>query len=108
MTAETTPSDGLVARVRERVDAGQDLLQRTLFWQVWERMLEIEFVDRSVALAGKAFVSFFPLVITVAAFMPLRVRSSIFTSLTHRLGISGSALESAKQAFSSADDIKRA
>jgi hypothetical protein len=30
-------------------------------------MLEIEFVDRSVALAGKAFVSFFPLVIVVAA-----------------------------------------
>ena len=33
-------------------------------------MLEIEFVDRSIALAGKAFVLFFPLVIVVAAFMP--------------------------------------
>jgi len=38
-------------------------------------MLEIEFVDRSVALAGKAFVSFFPLVIVVAAFVPERIRS---------------------------------
>ena len=31
---------------------------------------KIEFLDRSVALAGKAFVSFFPLVIVVAAFVP--------------------------------------
>ena len=47
-------------------------LERLLLWRVWERMLEIEFLDRSVALAGKAFVSFFPLVIVVAAFVPDR------------------------------------
>jgi hypothetical protein len=28
-----------------------------MLWRVWERLLEIEFVDRSIALAGKAFVS---------------------------------------------------
>ncbi len=44
--------------------------ERTLLGRVWDRMLEIEFVDRSVALAGKAFVSFFPLVIVVASFAP--------------------------------------
>ena len=37
----------------------RDRLEGCLLWRVWERMLEIEFVDRSVALAGKAFVSFF-------------------------------------------------
>jgi membrane protein len=79
-----------------------------LLWQVWERMLEIEFVDRSVALAGKAFVSFFPLVVVVAAFLPAGIRSSIFTTLTHRLGMTGSALATAKQAFSSASDVRRA
>ena len=82
--------------------------QDILIWQVWERMLEIEFVDRSVALAGKAFVSFFPLVIVVAAFMPPGIRTSIFTTLTHRLGIAGAALATAKEAFESADDIRRA
>ena len=71
-------------------------------------MLEIEFVDRSVALAGKAFVSFFPLVIVVAAFMPSGVRTSIFTTLTQRLGIQGAALTSAKQAFTSAEDVRKA
>jgi len=35
-------------------------LERSIVWRVWERMLETEFIDRSVALAGKAFVSFFP------------------------------------------------
>ena len=51
------------------------VLQRLLIWRVWERLLEIEFLDRSVALAGKAFVSFFPLVIVVAAFLPEGPRS---------------------------------
>jgi uncharacterized BrkB/YihY/UPF0761 family membrane protein len=83
-------------------------LERLLVWRVWERMLEIEFVDRSVALAGKAFVSFFPLVIVVAAFMPSRVRASILTTLTTRLGIRGDALATAREAFASSDDIRRA
>jgi membrane protein len=65
-------------------------------------------VDRSVALAGKAFVSFFPLVIVVAAFAPARVRSSILSAVTHRLGMSGGALTIARQAFASTDDIRRA
>ena len=64
-----------VADVRIRADPVRDRAQRTLLWQVWERMLEIEFVDRSVALAGKAFVSFFPLVIVVASFMPVGIRT---------------------------------
>ena len=38
----------------------QRWVERTIFWQVWERLLENEFVDRSVALASKAFVSLFP------------------------------------------------
>ena len=28
-------------------------LERLLVWRVWERMLEVEFIDRSVALAGR-------------------------------------------------------
>jgi membrane protein len=71
-------------------------------------MLEVEFVDRSVALAGKAFVSFFPLVIVVAAFLPASIRDSIFTTLTHRLGVQGGALAISKQAFASSDQIRKA
>ncbi len=97
-----------VADVRSRVDPVRDRAQRMLLWRVWERLLEIEFVDRSVALAGKAFVSFFPLVIVVAAFCPSSVRNSIFTTLTARLGIRGDALTTAKEAFATSDDVRKA
>lgn len=109
MSRDTTPpGPGLVARGRHLYDTGRGRAERTIFWQVWERMLETEFVDRSVALAGKAFVSFFPLVIVVAAFMPARTRASIFESLTTRLGVRGPSLDLAKSAFQSSDDVKRA
>ena len=92
----------------ERMAVLRSRLQRLLLWRAWERMLEIEFVDRSVALAGKAFVSFFPLVIVVAAFAPERIRSSLIGSVTFRLGIRGDALELVRGAFASADDVRQA
>jgi membrane protein len=92
---------GRVARLRT-------WLERLLIWRVWERMLEIEFVDRSVALAAKAFVSFFPLVIVVAAFVPARLRMSIITALAARLGLRGEAFSLVQSSFASSDDIRRA
>jgi membrane protein len=83
-------------------------LERLLIWRVWERMLEIEFVDRSIALAGKAFVSFFPLVIVVAAFLPEGIRSSILTAVTARFGLRGDALTIARESFASSEDIRQA
>ena len=106
--AVTASADTGVAGMRRRVADGRERLERLLLWRVWERMLEIEFVDRSVALAGKAFVSFFPLVIVVAAFVPDRVRSSIITTLSARLGIRGDALAAVKEAFASSDDVRKA
>ena len=94
--------------MRQRIALLRARLERLLLWRVWERMLEIEFVDRSVALAAKAFVSFFPLVIVVAAFAPVRVRLSIVTTVTARLGMRGEALTLAREAFASSDDVRRA
>jgi membrane protein len=99
---------GAVAWVRGRIETVERWVQATLVWGVWERMLETEFVDRSVALAGKAFVSFFPLVIVVAAFLPSHARASVFTSLTTRLGLSGKSLADSKAAFASADNVRKA
>jgi membrane protein len=97
-----------ITEMRNRIATLRTRLERLLLWRVWERMLEIEFVDRSVALAGKAFVSFFPLVIVVGAFAPERIRSSILTSVTARLGLQGDALVLAREAFASSDDIRKA
>jgi uncharacterized BrkB/YihY/UPF0761 family membrane protein len=97
-----------VEKVRGRAQAIRGWAEQTLLWKVWDRMLEVEFIDRSIALAGKAFISFFPLIIVVAAFVPPRLRRSIFTTLTNRLGITGSSLATVQQAFASAQDIRRA
>jgi membrane protein len=97
-----------IAAVRSHVSHFRAWAERLLLWQIWERLLEVEFVDRSVALAGKAFVSFFPLVIVIASFAPESVRSSIVTSLTSRLGFRGDALVTAQEAFASSDDVRNA
>jgi membrane protein len=91
-----------------KITTMQARLERLLLYRVWERMLEIEFVDRSIALAGKAFVSFFPLVIVIAAFVSAGLRSSIVTAIARRLGITGESLEITREAFASSADVKRA
>ena len=97
-----------ITEMHRRIAGLRTRLERLLLWRVWERMLEIEFIDRSVALAGKAFVSFFPLVIVVAAFLPEGIRSSIITAVTARLGIRGDAFVLAREAFASSEDIRKA
>ena len=105
---EKTTGRAKTGGARQRLDAVRTWLERLLIWRVWERMLEIEFVDRSVALAGKAFVSFFPLVIVVAAFVPERIRSSIVTAVAARLGVRGDALMLFREGFASSDDVRKA
>ncbi len=96
------------ARVQAIVKAVQDWVERTIFWRVWERLLENEFIDRSVALAAKAFVSLFPALLVIAAFMPSSVRTSILETITRRLGISGEGLRTVRNAFSTASDVRKA
>jgi membrane protein len=97
-----------MARGRETSEKARSWVERTIFWQVWDRMLENEFIDRSVALASKAFVSFFPTVIVLAAFAPSSVRESIYETLARRVGFEGSSLDTFRTAFRSSDDIRRA
>lgn len=48
----------------EHIARLQTWLEGLRIWRVWDRILENEFLDRGLALSGKAFVSF-PLVIVV-------------------------------------------
>jgi membrane protein len=73
----------------------------------YSRLLEIEFVDRSVALAAKLFVAFFPFVLGVASLMPDSVRRSIIASLTDRFGL-GSETEIVAGAFASTTQTRAA
>ena len=64
--------DSWVTRLRRRSDAAQQWVERTILWRIWERLAENEFLDRSVALGAKAFVSFFPALIVVASLQQQR------------------------------------
>src|SRR3954449_3960626 len=95
-------------KFRHRFDPVQEWVEQSILWRAWERVLENEFVDRSVALAAKAFVSLFPALIVVAAFAPVHVRASIIETITRRAGVSGSGLATFKGAFKSSDDVRKA
>ena len=83
-------------------------LESTIVGRFWARLLEVEFVDRSVALAAKAVVSFFPLLIVAAALSPPQARSSIVDTIATRFGVSGEAFSIMKQAFASPDQTRAA
>jgi membrane protein len=101
-------ASAIESRVRRRTDPIQEWVEASVFWKIWERTLENEFVDRSVALAAKAFISLFPALIVVAAFAPHSVRQSIVNTVIHRAGLSGSSTKTVKAAFVTADDTRRA
>ena len=83
-------------------------LESTPIGVLWSRLLEVEFVDRSVALAAKLFVSFFPLLIVAAAVARDRVHDAIVGVVMERLGVSGQALDMVQQAFATPEATKAA
>ncbi len=101
-------ASGAHERALQHSEAVRGWVERTILWRIWERLAENEFLDRSVALGAKAFVSFFPAIIVVAAFAPESVRDSIVTTITRRTGLAGAGLETVKGAFATSDDTRRA
>ena len=66
----STTTRSMVARARTTAARYAQRLEATTLGRMWSRLLEIEFVDRSIALAAKAFVSFLPLLVIVSALSP--------------------------------------
>ena len=110
-----TPTDGLpttnpvapsaarrrLAKAKEDAFRLSGVLENTVLGRLWSRLLEMEFVDRSVALAAKAFVSLFPAIIIATAVAPDSVRKEVLDNMSTRFGVRGSAFEVVKQAFAS-------
>ena len=103
---DTTESKTAHARAVARGLAQR--LESTPIGVLWSRLLEVEFVDRSVALAAKLFVSFFPLLIVAAAVARDRVHDAIVGVVMERLGVSGQALDMVQQAFATPEATKAA
>ena len=109
MTVESgTGARGRAARARRIAARTAERLETTVIGRWWSRLLEVEFVDRSVALAAKAFVSLFPLLIVISALTPDRVRQEILQTLADRLGVDGQSRQAVREAFASPDAIKAA
>ncbi|MGH8969885.1 MAG: YhjD/YihY/BrkB family envelope integrity protein [Actinomycetes bacterium] len=99
---------GRTDRARRAAHGHALRLESTVVGRFGARLLEVEFVDRSVALAAKAFVSFFPLLIVAAALAPPEARRSILDAIAVRFGIGGEAFSTVKQAFASPDETRAA
>ena len=106
--AADVPVGGAPAATPGRIEQARSLLARSAeyadrYWlgRLWSRLLEVEFVDRSIALAAKAFVSLFPFIIVVAAIVPDHVRAEIVQSLAVRFGLVGTVSDEIKAAFAS-------
>lgn len=93
MVVTSPEPERLVGALRAR-------LRSSLLGQLWERLLEVEMIDRAVALAAKAFVSLFPAVVTVAALAPDRTRQNITAALQRRVGLSGDSLDVVRESLS--------
>ena len=108
MTTPATSNTKLLARARTSAGRYAERLEATVFGRLWSRLLEVEFVDRAVALAAKAFVSFLPLLVTVSALSPDSVRDDILAVFAHRFGVSGAAFDTVRKAFTSPEQTKTA
>ena len=103
-----TTTRSKAARARSLAGGWALRLESTPLGTLWSRLLEVEFVDRSVALAAKLFVTFFPLLIVAAAIAPDGIREEILAGVTDRLGVSGAAMDLVRQAFASPDATRAA
>jgi len=108
MTTPATAGMKMLARTRASAGRYAERLEATALGRLWSRLLEVEFVDRAVALAAKAFVSFLPLLVIVSALSPDSVRDNILSVFAQRFGVSGVAFDTVRQAFASPSETRTA
>jgi membrane protein len=84
------------ARIRAAVDLARTCL---------DRLVAIQFVDRSVALGSLAFTALVPLLVISAAFVP--GTNGLADSLVKRFHLTGSTAAMVRQVFAQPDDVRQ-
>lgn len=92
---------GVLRAAAVRIGRWRRVVEESLIGRWLELLLEIQFVDRSVALAAKGLLALLPALVTVAAVAPEPVRLSMAATLERRMGLSGPSLELVRAGFSS-------
>jgi membrane protein len=70
-----------------------------------ERLVAIQFVDRSVALGSLAFTALVPLLLIAAAYVP--GSDALSDDLIERFHLSGSSADLVRQVFAQPDDVRQ-
>ena len=98
----------LPARARGRLDPYVERGRASILGKVWERLLEVTFVETSIALAAKAFVALFPLLVIIASVAPEAVRVAIISALRNRMGLDASTTDVVSGAFQTPENVRHA
>lgn len=80
----------------------------SIIGRLYNRLLEIEFIDRAVALAAKAFIAFFPFLLALVAVLPTDIRNSMILTVQHRFGLDSVDSDVIRGAFATAGETKAA
>ena len=91
---------GKVKTLTVRAGRARRILEESLVGRWLDLLLEIQFVDRSVALGAKGLLALLPALVTIAAIAPDDVRVSMAATLGRRMGLSGTSLELVRAGFS--------
>ena len=97
-----------IGRMRSSAQLWAERLEPTVVGRFWSRLLEVEFVDRSVALAAKLIVFIVPFLVLVAAISPDSSRRAILATAAERFGLSGASLDLVRQSFTSPAETRTA
>jgi membrane protein len=71
-----------------------------------ERLAEVEFVDRSVAIASQAFVALIPLLLVSSALLPRSERHTYSDSIVRRFDLHGSSASQVRQVFAQPAEVR--
>ena len=71
-----------------------------------ERLAEVEFVDRSVALASQAFVALIPLLLVSSSLLPRSERRSFADSLVRRFELHDPSASDVRQVFAQPAEVR--
>lgn len=84
---------GAFTGLRTRLRRARTLLEKSLLGRWLEHLLELQFVDRSVALAAKGLLALLPALVTVTQVAPEQVGRSLAQTVERRMGLSGVSLD---------------
>ena len=104
----TAPSPRPLATARARLEPWVERATDSVLGRLWARLIELEFIDRAVALAAKAFVALFPLILAVNAFAPSGVSQGMREGLRDRLSLSGTSADAVSESLVTAEAFRSA